>query len=167
MADQRKRRRRADLGWIALDARRATRRLTGARLCFGKPVHVGSRTVIPVASLRTIGGFGFGRAPEAAGPEAEPPSDAERLGGGGGGLLDARPIGFIDIGPEGACYRSIPHARPRATVTGAVLAGLGAWAGARALRARRPAHRRPSLGRGRRRGRARRPPAAALPWPRR
>jgi hypothetical protein len=163
MADQGKRRRRADLSWIALDVRRATRRLTGARLCYGKPVHVGTRTVIPVASLRTVGGFGFGRAPEAPGPEAGPPPDGERLGGGGGGLLDARPIGFIDIGPEGASYRSIPQARPGARLTGAVLAGLGAWAGARALRARRPARRRPALGR----GRARRPPAAALPWPRR
>jgi hypothetical protein len=163
MADQGKRRRRADVGWMGFDARRVAQRLTGARMCFGKPVHVGTRTVIPVASLRTLGGFGFGRSPGPAEPEVEPAADGENVGGGGGGLLDARPVGFIDIGPEGASYRPIPHARPRVRLTGAVLAGLGAWAGARMVRARRPASRRPALGR----RAARRPPAAALPWPRR
>ena len=160
------RRRRASLGWLAFDARRAAQRLSGARMSFGRPIHVGSRTVVPVASLRTVGGFGFGRAPGAPAAPDEAPEDAEQIGGGGGGMLEARPIGFIEIGPEGASYRPIPGARPRVTMTGAALAGLGAWAVARAVRARRPAVR----GGGGRGLLSRRPkprPAAALPWPRR
>ena len=55
-------------------AQRVLARLTGARLCFGRPVEVKGRTVIPVASVRTAGGYGFG---------SEPPG-SERSGGGGG-----------------------------------------------------------------------------------
>jgi uncharacterized spore protein YtfJ len=75
--------------------RRLVTRLGGARLCYGKPVHVGDRAVVPVARVRAMGGFGWG---------AQEGSD----GGGGGGQLDARPVGFIDIGPEGARYEAIP-----------------------------------------------------------
>ena len=42
-------------------ATRALARLTGARLCFGRPVELKNRTVIPVASVRTAGGWGFGQ----------------------------------------------------------------------------------------------------------
>ncbi len=77
-------------------AQRVISRLTGARLCFGRPVEVKGRTVIPVASVRTVGGYGFGN--EANGGGA---------GGGGGGALDARPIGFIEIGPDGTRFERI------------------------------------------------------------
>jgi uncharacterized spore protein YtfJ len=76
--------------------RRLAARLSGARLCYGKPVEAAGRTVIPVASLRTVGGLGFGRGPT---PDSS--------GGGGGGALEARPIGFIDVGPDGAHFQSI------------------------------------------------------------
>jgi hypothetical protein len=38
-------------------------RALGARLCFGEPAGHCSRTVIPVASVLTAGGLGFGRSP--------------------------------------------------------------------------------------------------------
>ncbi len=79
-------------------AQRALARLTGARLCYGRPVEFKNRTVIPVASVRTAGGWGFGH--EAAGS-----------GGGGGGALDARPVGFIEIGPEGTRFEQIDDGR--------------------------------------------------------
>jgi uncharacterized spore protein YtfJ len=82
-------------------AQRALARLTGARLCFGRPVEAKGRTVIPVASVRTAGGYGFGGEP--GGPE--------RSGGGGGGALDARPVGFIEIGPEGTRFERIDDGR--------------------------------------------------------
>ena len=81
-------------------AQRALARLTGARLCFGRPVEAKGRTVIPVASVRTAGGYGFGN---------EPGGGA--LGGGGGGALDARPVGFIEIGPEGTRFERIDDGR--------------------------------------------------------
>ncbi|MGD1050630.1 MAG: GerW family sporulation protein [Solirubrobacteraceae bacterium] len=80
-------------------AQRALARLTGARLCFGRPVEVKGRTVIPVASVRTMGGYGFGNEP------------ARGAGGGGGGALDARPVGFIEIGPDGTRFEPIDDGR--------------------------------------------------------
>jgi uncharacterized spore protein YtfJ len=82
-------------------AQRALARLTGARLCFGRPVEAKGRTVIPVASVRTAGGYGFGGEPVGR----------ERPGGGGGGALDARPVGFIEIGPEGTRFERIDDGR--------------------------------------------------------
>jgi len=79
-------------------AQRALARLTGARLCFGRPVELKNRTVIPVASVRSVGGWGFGNDGRGADRSA---------GGGGGGLLDARPVGFIEIGPDGARFERI------------------------------------------------------------
>ena len=80
-------------------AQRALARLTGARLCFGRPVEVKGRTVIPVASVRTAGGWGFGNEP------------SRGSGGGGGGALDARPVGFIEIGPDGTRVEPIDDGR--------------------------------------------------------
>jgi hypothetical protein len=75
-------------------------RLTGARLCFGRPVSANGRTVIPVAGVRTMGGGGFGRAPGSG-----------DSGGGGGGALEARPIGFIEISAEGTRFARIDDGR--------------------------------------------------------
>jgi uncharacterized spore protein YtfJ len=80
-------------------AQRALARLTGARLCFGRPVELKDRTVIPVASVRTAGGWGFGNDGPGSGS------------GGGGGALDARPVGFIEIGPEGTRFERIDDGR--------------------------------------------------------
>jgi uncharacterized spore protein YtfJ len=82
-------------------AQRVLARLTGARLCFGRPVEVKGRTVIPVASVRTAGRFGFGGEPVGR----------ERSGGGGGGALDAHPVGFIEITPDGTRFERIDDGR--------------------------------------------------------
>src|SRR4051812_22017263 len=76
--------------------RRFANRLAGARLCYGKPVHVGDRAIVPVARVRAMGGFGWGSQKDTGD------------GGGGGGTLAASPVGFIDIGPEGARFEAIP-----------------------------------------------------------
>jgi uncharacterized spore protein YtfJ len=81
-------------------AQRVLARLTGARLCFGRPVAANGRTVIGVASVRTAGGYGFGNEPS-----------GRPAGGGGGGALDARPVGFIEIGPEGTRFERIDDGR--------------------------------------------------------
>jgi uncharacterized spore protein YtfJ len=106
-------------------------RLGGARLCFGEPVKVGERTVIPVARVKAAGGGGFGSGGDGG-------SDN---GGGGGGWLEAMPMGFIDAGPEGAHFQSIPDpdAPVRALKGGATaLATLVTTiAGVRAIRRQR------------------------------
>jgi uncharacterized spore protein YtfJ len=89
-------------------------RLTGARLCFGRPVEVKGRTVIPVASVRTAGGYGFGGEPL-----------GRERSGGGGGALDARPVGFIEIGPEGTRFEAIDDGRaPLSAIAAGSLAVL-------------------------------------------
>jgi uncharacterized spore protein YtfJ len=99
-------------------ARQALRALTGAKLCYGKPIKQGGRTIVPVASVRTAGGFGFGK----AGRDAEPDGSS---GGGGGGAIDARPVGFIEIGPEGARFQPINDRRlPLAAIAGGAGAAL-------------------------------------------
>jgi uncharacterized spore protein YtfJ len=118
-----------------LSVRKLVAQLGGAQLCFGEPVRVGDREVIPVARVRTAGGGGFG-----SGSESEAVGGG---GGGGGGWLDATPIGFIDAGPEGARFEAIPDpdAQVKMLKGGATaLATLvTTFAGARALRRRQRA----------------------------
>jgi hypothetical protein len=104
------------------------RRIGGGRLVYAKPLRIGDRAVIPVSRVRAVGGFGFGDEP-----------DGQSGGGGGGGVLDARAVGFIDVGPEGARYEAIPAPSGRAIAAG-VAAGavvgtavVGAVFGTRAV----------------------------------
>jgi hypothetical protein len=92
------------------------RRLGGGRLVYAKPVRLGDRAIIPVSRVRIRGGFGFGQ------------RDAED-GGGGGGWVDARPAGYIEVGPEGAHYEEIPREQGRAATLAAGVAA-GALTGA-------------------------------------
>jgi hypothetical protein len=59
-------------------------------------------------------------------------------GGGGGGSFTAHPVGFIDVGPEGARFEAIPDpdrtARLLKAGAAAVATVITAGAGARALR---------------------------------
>jgi hypothetical protein len=116
----------------AADPTLATRKLLaaarGARLCYGEPVHVEGRTVIPVARVRAAGGLGQH---------------------GGGGRLDAVPVGFIEVSAGGARFEAIgrPASGARAlTAGGAALTAGGAalTALAAAVAFRRP---RGALGR--------------------
>ena len=104
-------------GGTGVDRTLATRKLLaaarGARLCYGEPVHVDGRTVIPVARVRAAGGLG------------------ER---GGGGRLDAVPVGFIEVSAAGARFEpfSQPGSGARALAAGgAAVTGLIAAAALR------------------------------------
>ena len=113
--------------------------VTGARLCFGEPVTAGRRTVIPVARVRAIGGGGWG----GSGTKGE-------SGGGGGGTLEGTPVGFIELGDDGAQYHRIDDpdqiGRNVRALAGAAATLVTTVAGVRALR--RGSSRR-ALGRGR------------------
>jgi uncharacterized spore protein YtfJ len=93
----------------------------GARLCYGKPVRVGDRTVIPVARMWSAGGGGWGQ------------SGSDDSGGGGGGIIDAQPVGFIEITKDGTHYvpirdfeRAMKALRSAATAIGALAAAAAA-----------------------------------------
>lgn len=108
--------------------------LGGARLCYGEPVSVGDRVVIPVARVNASGGGGYG---SGTGSDEEGGGGA---GAGGGGVLDAAPIGFIEVGPHGTRFEAIPDPAGTARVLRSAVGTAGRVAalvaGSRALRRR-------------------------------
>ncbi len=79
---------------------------------FGKPEQVGAYTIIPVASVMYGLGAGAGTAPVPQGnaeAPAEPAPEKKNAasGGGGGAGAKARPIAYIEIGPEGTRVKPI------------------------------------------------------------
>jgi hypothetical protein len=107
----------------ALDARKMLAAARGARLCYGDPVQVDGRTVIPVARVRAAGGFG--------------------RGGAGGGRLDAVPVGFIEVAAGGSRFESIEPPRVGARALAAGGAAVTGLVAAAAIRRPRRALRRP------------------------
>jgi uncharacterized spore protein YtfJ len=89
----------------------AAARVLGARLCFGDPVRQGERAIVPVASVSTTGGFGFGTTG----------GDAQSDGGGWGGVFAARPAGFIEISASGTSFHRIVTTADVLQVAGAVV----------------------------------------------
>ena len=64
--------------------------------CFGAPVTIEDRVVIPVASVAYGFGAGMGQ-----GKESEEGVEEIDSGGGGGGGVNARPLAAIDVTSEG------------------------------------------------------------------
>jgi hypothetical protein len=95
-----------------------------ASLCYGKPIREEGRTIIPVARVRRAAG----------------------------GVLDAVPRGYIEVGPEGTRFQAIddPEATGRRlrSIAAAAVAVFGALVGVRAVRTLRTGDRRRLLGRG-------------------
>ncbi|HIE39691.1 MAG TPA: hypothetical protein EYH30_08320 [Anaerolineales bacterium] len=71
------------------------RRKANVNAAFGRPVTAEGRTVIPVAEVAYGFGLGFGSG------GGEEPAEEEAEGGGGGGGVRARPLGVVEITPEG------------------------------------------------------------------
>lgn len=72
------------------------------KVVFGDPVERDGITVIPVA--RVSHGYGFG-AGSGRGIEADEAGGGG--GGGGGGGLSVRPVGYIEMGPDGTQFKPI------------------------------------------------------------
>lgn len=96
------------------------------RAVFGDPIERDGITVIPVAKVRYGFGGGSGSGPVPVGlgigaPDAmsdameDAPREAGRSGGsgsGGGGGMTAEPVGYLEIGPDGASFIPITPAMP-------------------------------------------------------
>jgi uncharacterized spore protein YtfJ len=91
------------------------------RAVFGDPIERDGITVIPVAKVRWGFGGGAGRGPIAVGPgiDGQAPeislsedSSQSGAGSGGGGGVTADPIGYLEIGPDGANFRPITPVMP-------------------------------------------------------
>jgi len=90
----------------------------GVQAVFGQPTKHGDFTVIPVARVRW--GFGGG------GGRAETPPAGPASGSGGGGGVAADPIGYLELGPEGAAFRPIrePYPSPMFLIASALAAAI-------------------------------------------
>jgi uncharacterized spore protein YtfJ len=91
------------------------------RAVFGDPIERGGLTIIPVARVRWGFGGGAGSGPVAVGPGvdggaigSDDASDMNRSGSGsgGGGGVTADPVGYLEIGPDGAVFKPITPAMP-------------------------------------------------------
>lgn len=95
------------------------------RAVFGDPIERDGITIIPVARVRWGFGGGAGNGPVGVGPglDGEGRSGVESgagsgdgyqsgSGSGGGGGAAAAPVGFIEIGPDGATFRPITSVLP-------------------------------------------------------
>ena len=116
-------RRAGDGGPIASFVERIADRVgakASVRAVFGDPVERDGITIIPVARIRWGFGGGAGSGPVPVGPGldgAGAPADSSEgfqpgSGTGGGGGAAAEPVGYIEIGPDGATFRPITSAMP-------------------------------------------------------
>jgi uncharacterized spore protein YtfJ len=82
-----------------------------AKAVFGEPVEKDGVTIVPVARVRYGGGGGGGRGPRRK--KKGDAGDAEQVGFGHGGGVQAAPVGFIELSGGRASYRRIADpARP-------------------------------------------------------
>src|SRR5262245_59732915 len=88
---------------------------------FGDPIERDGLTIIPVARVRWAFGGGAGRGLIAVGPGTADDGSAtdpfidpglSGLGTGGGGGATADPVGYLEIGPDGAEFKPIIQTMP-------------------------------------------------------
>ncbi|MCC6628894.1 MAG: hypothetical protein IT340_16010 [Chloroflexi bacterium] len=104
---------------------RATGQLIDAatvRRVFGDPIERGDRTVIPMASIEAMVGFGSG-----SGGQTAP--DGGGSGSGVGGRTQATPVGAIELDADGVHIHFSPNVTARIVVTIALVVAWNAfWA---------------------------------------
>jgi uncharacterized spore protein YtfJ len=74
---------------------------------FGEPISRNGKTIVPVAKIRW--GFGGGTG---TGPSSQAADAPVGTGSGAGGGVTAEPIGYLEIGDEGAAFKPIAAAYP-------------------------------------------------------
>jgi uncharacterized spore protein YtfJ len=82
-----------------LDTFGALRKEANVSACFGDPVTIEGRTVIPVAKIGYGFGMGAGQGPAAEIEEEIP--ELESMGSGGGGGMSSSPLGVVEVTAEG------------------------------------------------------------------
>jgi uncharacterized spore protein YtfJ len=84
------------------------------RAVFGKPVSRDGLTIIPVARVRWAFGGGAGSSLVAVGPgkDGDAPGTPTSSGSGGGGGMTADPVGYLEIGADGASFIPIAPVMP-------------------------------------------------------
>ena len=102
-----------------LDTFADLRKEANVNACFGEPVKVGGRTVVPVARVGYGLGMGAGQ-----GPKAEAGEDASETGGGGGaGGMISSPLGVIEVTSDGTRVEPVIDKQ----IVAIVAMVVGAW----------------------------------------
>ncbi len=103
-----------------------------AAICFGTPVKIDDRTIIPVAEV--VAGFGAGggggegkQEPERGVEVEEGKASGSGEGAGGGGFSRARPVAAVIVSPEGVTVEPVVDATQIAMAGVAAAAFLGFW----------------------------------------
>ena len=89
---------------------RLAARLARGRLCYARPIEAHGRTIVPVTRVSVAGKF----------------DDADASGGAGN--LQAQPVGYIEIGPEGTRFERIEQPNLAAQLAGGAALAAGAVA---------------------------------------
>ena len=123
-----------------LDALADLREKANVNTCFGEPVTIEGRTVIPVARVAYGFGLGVGRGTmteEGAEQKEEAAEEAaegavESTGGGGGGGVAAHPFAVVEVTPEGTQVKPIIDEQ-KVALAGVLLIGWTVFCLARTL----------------------------------
>jgi uncharacterized spore protein YtfJ len=113
-----------------LDALASMREKANVNACFGEPVTVEGRTVIPVARIGYGFGIGVGQGPTGETEEGT----VERMGtsGGGGGGITASPLGVIEVTSKGTRIEPVVN-KQRVAIASMLVAAWSTFWVARAL----------------------------------
>ena len=117
-----------------LEAFRDLRKEANVKACFGEPVTVEGRTVMPVARVGYALGLGAGK-PSIPGAEKQGDAMQKADAGGGGGLgVTSSPLGVVEVTPRGTRVEPIID-RQRVAIVSMLVGAWSAFWLARALEA--------------------------------
>lgn len=102
-----------------LDAFADLREKADVNTCFGTPVTIEGRTVIPVAKVAYGFGMGVGRG---IATEEDPEETNDGAGGGGAGGVMAHPLAAVEVTPEGVRVDPIVD-KQKVVLAGILLSG--------------------------------------------
>ena len=95
-----------------------------ANTCFGDPIQVGDKTLVPAAEVVFASGFGVGYG---EGGEVEQSESGAGGGGGGGGFARSRSVAVVVISKEGVTVEPVVDATQIALAGVAAAAFVGYW----------------------------------------
>ena len=98
-----------------------------AESCFGQPVQVGDKTIIPAAEVVSVVGFGVGYGDME--DEGNSKKDAPGNGGGGGvgGMIRSRAVAVVVVTPDSVTIEPVIDATQVAMAGIAATAFVGYW----------------------------------------
>lgn len=117
-----------------LDTFGELREKANVKACFGEPVTVEGRTVIPVAKVGYGFGMGAGQGPSATINEGGPEMEVKEGGSGGGGGIASSPLAVVEVTAQGARVEPIID-EERVVIASLLVAAWGVFWLARALMA--------------------------------